>query len=175
MMFTRIFKHLMVLLILGLGFIATPASAAVELSFYSKEFGSSFPHAFVVFRGKTEAGVEVRSDYGFTASSITPAILAGSVRGEIMSHPAEYIAASDRQITMTLTDRQYEAAMEVVHRWRTRKQPSYNLNRANCVHFVAEIAQAVGLTVRNDPKLMKKPRSFLTALRNANAVKLGSR
>jgi hypothetical protein len=42
------------------------------------------------------------------------------------------------------------------------------LNRANCIHFVGELARAAGLRVTFDRRLMRRPRSFLAAVREAN-------
>jgi hypothetical protein len=58
--------------------------------------------------------------------------------------------------------------MAVVDRWRNAPQPSYNLNHRNCVHFVAEIAEAAGLQVDRLDRLMKRPRSFLLHVRELN-------
>jgi hypothetical protein len=60
--------------------------------------------------------------------------------------------------------------MAVVEQWRNRAQPSYNLNRRNCVHFVAELARTAGLRVENAERLMKRPRSFLLHVRSLNPV-----
>jgi len=147
-----------------------PASAAVEIAFYSRELGgNNFPHAFVALRGRLDStGEAVDASYGFTAHTVTPAILFGSVRGEVQVEGERQIARSDRQFALTLSDERYRAVMAVVESWRSRPQPSYNLNRANCVHFVAELARAAGLRVENAAQLMKRPRSFLQHVRGLN-------
>jgi hypothetical protein len=58
--------------------------------------------------------------------------------------------------------------LTVVERWRTRPGKSYNLNKSNCIHFVGEVAQAVGLKVVFEKALIKKPRSFLLSLVTLN-------
>lgn len=158
---------LLALLLLGL---PAPAAAAVEIAFYSRELGgNNFPHAFVALRGRIDAtGEQVDTSYGFTAKAVTPAILFGSVAGEIVVEGPRQMARSDRQFALTLSDERYRAVMAVVERWRRRPQPSYNLNRANCVHFVAELAEAVGLRVERIQRLMKRPRSFLLHVRSLN-------
>ena len=150
---------------------ATPAWGAVEIAFYSRELGgNNFPHAFVALRGTVDAtGEVVNTSYGFTARAITPAILWGSVAGEVLVEGERQIARSDRQFTLALTDQQYRSVMRVVESWRTRRQPSYNLNRRNCVHFVAEIARVVGLRTDGSEELMKRPRSFLQHVQRLNA------
>ena len=150
--------------------VATPAAAAVEIAFYSRELGgNNFPHAFVSLRGTVDAtGERVDTSYGFTARAISPAILFGSVAGEVLVEGPRQIARSDRQFAVILNDDQYRAVLGVVARWRNRPQPSYNLNRRNCVHFVGELAQAAGLRVEFVRGLMKKPRSFLQHVRSLN-------
>jgi len=155
---------------LCLAIIASPAFAAVEIAFYSRELGgNNFPHAFIVLKGTVDAtGEQVDTSLGFTAHSVTPALLFGSVQGEVVVEGEREIARSDRQFALTLTDAQYRTVLGVVEEWRNRPQPSYNLNRRNCVHFVAAIAQALGLRVDNAERLMKKPRSFLQLVRSEN-------
>jgi hypothetical protein len=147
-----------------------PALAAVEIAFYSRELGeNNFPHAFIMLRGTLdETGERIDTSLGFTAHSVTPALLLGSVRGEVVVESERQIARSDRQFGLILTDDQYRAAMAVVERWRARPQPSYNLNRANCVWFVSEIAAAIGLRIEISQRLSKRPRSFLQGLIRLN-------
>ena len=163
----------MALLALG----AVPASAAVQITFYSKQLSSSFPHAFVIMRGTLDRnGARVDEDYGFTAKSISPAILMGSVKGEVVSdHNAGYVRQSDSHFTLTISDSEYDRVMATVHRWRTRPQPSYDLGTRNCIHFVAEIAASIGMRADTPKKLMKKPRSYLDFLTAANKAWLETR
>ena len=158
---------LLALLLLG---VQAPALAAVEIAFYSRELGgNNFPHAFVALHGTVDAtGEQVDTTYGFTAHSVTPAILWGSVTGEVVVEGERQRARSTRQFALTLTDERYHAVMAVVDQWRNMPQPSYNLNHRNCVHFVAELARTVGLRVEEVPGLMKRPRSFLLHVRSLN-------
>jgi hypothetical protein len=146
------------------------ALAAVEIAFYSRELGgNNFPHAFVALHGTVDStGEVVDTSYGFTAKAVTPALLFGSVSGEVVVEGPEQISRSDRQFAVTLTDDQYRQVMAVVDAWRNREQPSYNLNRRNCVHFVGGLAEAVGLNVEYVGRLMKRPRSFLQHVRSLN-------
>jgi hypothetical protein len=146
------------------------ALAAIEIAFYSRELGgNNYPHAFVALHGTIDAtGEAVDTSYGFTARSVTPAILFGSVAGEVEVEGQRQIERSDRQFALTLTDDQYRAVMAVVEEWRNRPQPSYNLNRRNCVHFVGALAEAAGLRVEYVGRLLKRPRSFLEHVRTLN-------
>ena len=159
-----------------LAVVAVPAWAAVSITFYSKELGASFPHAFVILEGTLDrGGPRIEEDYGFTAKAISPAILWGKVAGEVIDdHSVGYVKGSDRHFTLTLTDDEYDRAMATVARWRAAKQPSYDLDRHNCVHFVAEIATSIGLAA-DTRRFMKKPRSYLEALTETNRARLQAR
>lgn len=162
--------------VFALACIPAQAPAAVEISFLSKEFGSSFPHAYVVLEGNLDRGGErIRANYGFTAVNVSPAVLMGSVKGEVMSVDAAYMRSSDRHFTITLSDAEYDRVMVTVERWRTLQQPSYNLNRQNCVFFVAHVAAALGMKADTPASLMKKPRSYLEMLGRANSAWLEAR
>lgn len=149
--------------------MAAPAQAGVTISFWSHEFGNEFPHAFFVLEGTPDAGGEpVEASYGFTAKAVSPAILMGSVPGRIDVTKRSYIERSDVHFSVTLTDAQYAAVLRLVEEWGESGDHHYSLNRRNCVHFVAEAARRAGLTVVEDPKLMKKPRSFVHSLEPMN-------
>ncbi len=169
-------RGLWLLLALLLGLHA-PAAAAVEIAFYSRELGgNNFPHAFVSLRGTVDAtGERVETSVGFTAKAVTPAILFGSVAGEIVIEGPAQIARSDRQFAFALSDARFRAVVAVIERWRSRPQPSYNLSRRNCVHFVGELAQAAGLRVEYVARLMRRPRSFLQHVRSLNPQLGGGR
>ena len=162
-----------VLLVLALPSLA---SAAVEISFYSKEWRDTFPHAFIVLRGTDErTGERIDASYGFTATRVSPAILFGSVQGEVRPAKPEYIAGSDEHFRFVLTDAEFDSVLATIERWKTLSQPSYNLNRQNCVFFVADIASALAMKADRPKELMKKPRSFLELLTGANRDWLSAR
>lgn len=161
-------------LILALLLLPAPAAAQVVISFYSHDLGATFPHAFITLRGKTSDGRVVDTNYGFTAKALTPAILMGSVGGKVETSTPAYVASSDRQFSLPLDDRQYASVMSLVDKWRTMPGKSYNLNKRNCIHFVGEVAQAVGLKVVFDKSLLKKPKSFLHSLVALNPWLKGS-
>jgi hypothetical protein len=145
------------------------AQAAVEITFYSHESRENFPHAFIRLTGSLDAtGERIEANYGFTATRVSPAILLGSVRGDVMSSEPPYVSASDRHFSVTLTDAEYAAVMTGVQRWRDLPQPSYSLNRQNCVFFVGYIASALGMRAETPARLMKKPRSYTDFLVRSN-------
>jgi hypothetical protein len=143
------------------------AQAAVEIHVYSHDFGKEFPHAFVVLKGQLdETGEKVDTNYGYSAIRVTPAILMKSVPGEVDVGivPQEYIDRSTEHFSLTLSDEEYRAVIGVVAAWKVRPQPSYNLNNANCVHFVSDVLLALGMKGEPRKGLMKSPRSFLDAV-----------
>ena len=152
------------------------AMAGVEIGFYSREMGANnYPHAFVHVEGALDDGTIVDDTYGFTARSVTPAILFGSVGGEVVAESDAYVAKSTRHFTLALSDLEYRQAMAVVEAWRSKRQPSYNLGRANCIHFVAEIAEALGLEAEVPKSLTRKPRSFLQHVKAENEAEIATR
>ncbi len=146
-----------------------PAAAEIVVSFYSHDFGSSFPHAFITVKGSLDRGGEpIDTSYGFTAKSLSPSILTGPVVGMVETLKPKYVASSDRQFAVKISDAQYDAMMAVVSKWRNQPGKSYSLNSHNCIHFAGEIAQTLAMKVVFDPKLIKKPRSFMLSLITLN-------
>ena len=166
---TRGLRLILLSLLLLCAGLAAPARAEVVISFYSHDFGDRFPHAFIVMKGRVDTtGEAVDSNYGFTAVSVSPAILFGSVKGKVESSKSDYIEKSDHQFDVTVDDATYARVLAKVAEWRDRDQPSYSLNKRNCVHFVMELAEAVGLKVNRKSKLFKKPKSFLIEVKGLN-------
>lgn len=166
---TRGLRFIILSLLMLCAGLAAPARAEVVVSFYSHDFGDRFPHAFIVMKGTLDAtGEAVAANYGFTAVSVSPAILFGSVKGKVESSKPDYIEKSDRQFDVTVDDATYGRILAKVAEWRDREQPSYSLNKRNCVHFVMELAEVVGLQVNRKSKLFKKPKSFLIEVKGLN-------
>jgi hypothetical protein len=146
------------------------ANAAVTITFWSHEFSGDFPHAFFTLRGTIDAnGAPVDTNFGFTAKAATPAVLFGTVPGRLDIAKPGYMAASDAQFSLVLTDAQYADILALVAAWDPKTGDGhYNLNGRNCVHFVQDAARRLGLAGVDHPKLMKRPRSYLDAVEAAN-------
>ncbi len=148
-----------------LSLIPAQAWAAITVSFYSHELGSSFPHAFITVQGTPDrGGATVDTNFGFTAKSVTPAILMGSVGGVVETVKSNYVAKSNRQFGIRISDGQYDAMMALINRWKTMPGRTYNLNRRNCIHFVGEVGIALGLKVVFERRYIKQPHDFLQSL-----------
>ena len=117
-------------------------------------------------------GAPVDISSGFTAKALTPAILLGNVAGRIDLTPRDYVEKSDAHFSLEIDDAQYAAVLRLIDEWGEKGDHHYNLNRRNCVHFVAEAARRVGLTVVEEKKLMKKPRSFTQSMARMNADRI---
>ncbi|HEY0014575.1 MAG TPA: hypothetical protein VGB79_17165 [Allosphingosinicella sp.] len=161
----------------AIAFLAPAAApAAVEITFYSREFGSQFPHGFVVLQGTPDRGGErIDTNYGFTATAVSPAILFGSVRGKVEAVGAGYIRDSEAHFALTLTDAEYDRVLETVARWRDARQPSYSLARRNCVHFIADIAAALGMQAEVPRNLTRRPTGWTESLIRRNRPWLAAR
>jgi hypothetical protein len=150
-------------------FAALPAQAKVVITFWSYENGGDFPHAFFTIHGTPDrGGPPVKLSYGFTAKTITPAILLSSVAGKIDVTTKSYIAKGTPHFSTSISDAQYDAVLRQVSEWNAKGGNSYNVNKRNCVHFSAEAMRRSGLRVVEDPKLIKKPRSFTRSIAALN-------
>ncbi len=174
-MFARLTRSSLFMLLVLLLMRAAPAAAAVEISFHSKDFGTSFPHAFIVLTGTVDAtGEPVNANYGFTVRNLVgPSVLLGRVRGVVDHVGPDYIAHSNRHFSMVLTDDQFRQLLALVERWHQLPQPSYSLDRRNCVTFVAEVALLLGLEA-DTRGLMRRPRAFLDRVRDRNAERIAA-
>jgi hypothetical protein len=160
---------------------ALPAQAAVTMTFYSHEFAlvarggnTYFPHGFALLSGTTGDGTPVNANLGFTARNIFINVLWEKITGEMDPTPLPegYVDSAMKRFSLTLTDAQYRAVLATADKWRNTPQPSYDIDEHNCVLFVKDLAQTVGLVVSNDPKFVRDPIGFLgdVAARNAGLL-----
>ncbi len=163
-------RRLLLAVALSLAGFATPAAAEVTLSFYSFNgaFGGRFPHAFVRWQGTTADGTPVDGNAGFTARTISPAILLGSVRHTIWVEEPKYMDEANRHFELVIDDATFARVLAEVETWRNLPGDAYNLNRRNCVHFVADMARLVGLNADDPGALKKKPKAYLNHLIELN-------
>jgi hypothetical protein len=162
---------------------AAPAQAAVTITFYSHDFRmfgagllANFPHGFVALSGAPDDGTPaVNSTYGFSATDFFINALWEPVEGSLDPSPlpASYMTSADRHFSFALTDAQYHAVVAVVDKWKSWPQPSYDIDKHNCVTFVKELAIAAGLSVSDSPKFIRKPKEFLDDMTSRNAAFLG--
>jgi hypothetical protein len=167
------------LFLLALFATAAPAQAAVTISFYSHDFRmfgagfvANFPHGFVILSGTPDDGTPtVNGDFGFSAIDFFINALWEPVEGGLDPSPlpASYIAGADKHFSFPLTDTQYHAVVEVVEKWRNYPQPSYDIDKHNCVTFVKELATAAGLSVSESKSFIRKPKEFLADVATRNA------
>ena len=151
-------------LLIGLALLGAPASAEVRVTFWSRDSGSYFPHAFITLKGTVDStGEVVDTSFGYTVDDLSPLALFASVPSHIDITNKSYMRDSDAHFQVRVTDEQYAAIRAQVAEWGARGS-KWNLNRRNCVHFAAEAARRAGLVVVEDKHLMKKPKSFTRSL-----------
>jgi hypothetical protein len=158
-----------------LALAVAPAKAAVTISFYAHQLGSrgmwvEFPHAYVTLVGTADAGgPPVKTNFGFTPPVVGPSILLGRVEGVVIGADDAYVAKDQPYFSFALSDRQYAAVLAVAERWRNYPQPSYDLDTHNCVTFVKEVAEAVGLATSDDASFVRDPAAFLADVKLRNS------
>ena len=154
----------------------TGSQAAVTISFYAHHLGNrgfwvEFPHAYVTLVGTPNAGgPPVKANFGFTPPVVGPDVLFGWVDGVVIGADDAYVAKDTPYLTFPLTDRQYAAVLDVANRYRNYPQPSYEVDKRNCVLFVKDVALALGLSVGDDPKFVREPELFMADLQERNAA-----
>ena len=157
---------------------AQPAEAKVRVSFHSFNgsvlFGR-YPHTFVVFEGTLdETGQAINENFGFTAKTVTPAILSGPVAHMIWVEEQKWIGKTNRHFTLTVDDATYRKMRAEVEAWRNAPGKYYDLDTRNCIHFVGRIAELAGLRVDYPSDMLRKPKRWLNHVAQLNP-QLGAR
>ena len=151
---------------------AQPAEAKVRVSFQSFNgsvlFGR-YPHTFVVFDGTLDdTGEKVYENFGFSAKTVSPAVLTGPVKQEIYVEKEKWITKTNRHFTITVDDATYRKMRAEVEAWRSHPAKLYDLDKNNCIHFVGKMAQLAGLKVDYPKELLRKPRAWLNHISALN-------
>lgn len=172
-MTTQLFRRLIAALLLALASlgISTPALAEVQVHFHS--FNGSvlwgrYPHTFVVFEGTLANGTRVNENYGFSARSSAEAITSGPAEHMILSETPNTIANTNRHFSVTVSDAQYRRLRAEVIAWRDYPGDYYDLDENNCIHFVARIAQLVGLRADVPEDYLRRPKAWLNYITRRN-------
>lgn len=151
--------------------MAAPAAAQVNVSFHSFNgsvlFGR-YPHTFVVFEGVLDTGQRIDENFGFSAKSTTAAMTSKPAEHEIIVEDDRQIARTNRHFTITVSDEKYHEMRAEVERWRNHPGKFYDLDENNCIHFVAALAQMVGLTVDVPENYLKRPKAWLNYVTRSN-------
>lgn len=149
---------------------AFDAAAQVRVTFYSKPWDAlGYPHAFVRVTGDPAwADGEIDETYGFTTREQHRVF--GKARGHVESASPEYIAASTAHFWVEISDDEWRDLRAFIDGWNTPPGSDYNLNRRNCVVFVAEVGRKLGLLPGAASVL--KPQTYLEEMRALNASKV---
>lgn len=163
---------LAVLAAAALALLAVPALAQVTVSFHS--FNGSvligrYPHTFIVFQGTLDAtGQRIDENFGFSALSVMEAMGGSPARHEIVVEEQRQIARTNRHFSVPLSDATYRTMRAEVEAWRNQPGRYYELDRRNCVHFVARLAQLAGLRADVPQNLVRRPKAWLNYVTRMN-------
>ena len=151
--------------------IASPALAEVTVHFQS--FNGSvlwgrYPHTFVIFEGELEDGTKVNENYGFSAVSSAEAITSEPARHMILTETPETIAETNRHFSVEVSDAQYRRLRAEVIAWRDYPGRFYDLDENNCIHFVARMAELVGLRADVPSEYLRRPKAWLNYVTRQN-------
>ncbi|RJY10215.1 hypothetical protein D6201_05505 [Aurantiacibacter aquimixticola] len=151
--------------------MAAPALAEVQVHFHSFNgsiFGGRYPHTFVVFEGTLDDGTPVSENYGFSARNTAEAISSGPARHMVMTETQSTIADTNRHFSVNVSDAQYRRLRAEVIAWRDYPGAFYDLDENNCIHFVARMAQLLGLDADVPDEYLRRPRAWLNYVIRSN-------
>jgi len=165
----------------GLVLLMASAGAArceTTVAFYSHGWGVAgsgmlyFPHAFVVIRRSSATADPPQEEaFGYTAADPNDiTVFAHSARGMVNQPDPTYRKRATLHFTVTASEDQYAALKKVVDAWGGQGAPLYDLKTHNCVGFVAELANALGLQI--PATIGEDPAKFLEGVRRLNAGRL---
>jgi hypothetical protein len=165
-------RFLAAFLCLLLTILPQAALAQVTLAFHSfngSYLGGRYPHAFIVLDGTLANGQRVRENYGFSTSASAFSALNGPVPGVIQVEKEKYIASTNRHFAVPISDAQYHAILAEVNAWKDAPgQKRYQLDKRNCIHFVARIAQMVGIKAEVPQNMVRRPKLWLNLVTRLN-------
>ena len=164
-------RRLFTALALLLALVASPAFAQVTLAFHSFNgslFVGRYPHTFIVLAGTLADGTPVNENYGYTARSAGPAVLAGPVEHAVLIEKPKYLTTTNKHFTVPISDSTYRAILAEVAKWRDEPGKAYRLDEHNCVHFVGRMAELAGLKVDYPKNLIRKPKAWLNRVAGLN-------
>lgn len=149
-----------------------PATLPVaDVTFFSHSFGENFPHAFIIMAQADPQGRIYYDAFGFSAKHLSPKILFGRVDGHIAVPGERYVRQSTPHFRLPITAEQKYRIELIRDRWTGAR---YHLNKQNCVHFIAELVEAVGLRINRNSEHFKEPKSFLEEVLQLNPGLQGS-
>ncbi len=157
-----------------------PAAARVLMQFHS--FNGSYligryPHAFVSLDGTLDGtGQKIHENYGYSTSAGALTVVAGGLHpGVIQVEKEKYVRSTNVHFTVTLSDAQYHAIVAEVAAWKDGPGVKrYSLDHNNCLHFVAKLAEMVGINAPVPQNMVRRPKLWLNWVGKQNP-QLGAR
>jgi hypothetical protein len=148
--------------------LAWPAAADVVVTFYGKDGDLRLnrfvsPHAYVVLEGRLDSGEPVLRMVSFGAAG------GGGVEALMRSGPGQLTDYAGTEppegkayLSIRISDAAFYDLTKRMDWWATPAGNSYNVYNRNCVGFVADVAQRLGLrTPRADTW---SPNGFLESM-----------
>ncbi|MBU1325338.1 MAG: hypothetical protein KJ676_08845 [Alphaproteobacteria bacterium] len=136
--------------------LAWPAAADVVVTFYGKDGNLSLtrfvsPHAYVVLEGRLDSGEPVLRMVSFGAADgggIEQLMRAGP--GVLTDYAGSEPPVGKAYLSIRISDATFYDLTKRMDWWATPAGNSYNVHNRNCVGFVADVAQRLGLRTPSD-------------------------
>lgn len=170
---TRFFARLGLSLLVTAGiFSSVPASAKVTLSFYSVQtslMSLRSVHAFFDLKGTLDSdGTVINENYGFSAKNSSFGLFFHPVKQAMLSENQSYIDKANYHFSVTISDATYHQIVSEVDTWAHNPDYKWDIDKRNCVTFVGVVAQMAGLKVDFPKEMMRKPKTYLTHIKQMN-------
>lgn len=143
--------------------IAHPLYFVVFVSRESPGIGPG--HAFVLWGTEDNtAKVSIQEAWGFYPKDDSKGVFGdvpGEVRNEAYKKSKDKVVNYTARLVIQLTKDDYERSKFVRNRWKSEFQ-NYNLAKRNCVSFVKEVADSLGVATPSVSSLPDTPLEFMT-------------
>lgn len=148
--------------------LAWPAAAEVTVTFYGKDGNLSLtrfvsPHAYVLLEGRLDSGEPVsrRVSFGAAGGGGVEALLRAGP-GVLTDYTGSEPPVGKAYLSIRISDAAFYDLTKRMDWWATPAGNLYNVYDRNCVGFVADVAQRLGLrTPRADTW---SPNGFLESM-----------
>ena len=132
-------------------------------------FFGRYPHTFISLDGTLDAnGQKVHENFGWSARSASPAVLAGPVDGMILVEDEKWLQKTNRHFSVTLDDATYWKVRKKIDFYREHPGKFYNLDSNNCIHFIGAVGEVIGLKVDYPKSMLRRPRQWLNHISTLN-------
>ncbi len=107
-------------------------------------------------------------NFGFSAVYSSQAMTNDPAEHEIVVEEDDTIRETNRHFSITVSDEKYRQMRREIERWRNYPGRYYDLDERNCIHFVATLAEMVGVQADVPERFLRRPKAWLNYITRNN-------